>query len=92
MYEKRFEELNVKLENAEQYSHCTSLHLYNLPLPENGQQTSSDCLNNVKELFTEMGVCIPDSCIDRVHRVGRIKTSEGSSTSVQPVIIKFTSL
>ena len=91
LYEKDFEELDLKLENAKQYSRRTSLRLYNLPLPENGQEISIDCLNKVKELFTEMGVSIPDSSIDRVHRVGRIKTSVGSSTSVQPVIIKFSS-
>ena len=38
-----------------------------------------------------MGVSIPDSSIDRVHRIGKIKTAAGSSTSVQPVIVKFTS-
>ena len=91
LYEKHFEELDLKLENAEQYSRRTSLRLYNLPLPEYGQETSNDCLNKVKELFTEMGVSIPDSSIDRVHRIGRIKTSAGSSMSVQPVIMKFRS-
>ena len=91
LYEKHFEELDVKLENAEQYSRRTSLRLYNLPLPENKQETSNDCLNKVKELFTEMEVSVPDSCIDRVHRIGRIRTIAGSSTSVQPVIMKFAS-
>ena len=38
-----------------------------------------------------MGVSIPDSSIDRLHHIGRIKTSAGSSMSVQPVIMKFTS-
>ena len=38
-----------------------------------------------------MEVTVPDACIDRVHRVGKIKTPAGSSTSVQPVITKFTS-
>lgn len=91
LYEKHFEEIYLKLDNAEQYSRRTSLRLYNLSLPENGQETSNDCLDKVKELFTEMGVSIPDSSIDHVHQIGKTKSHEGSSTSVQPVIMKFTS-
>ena len=91
MYEAHFEELELKIDNAEQYSRRSSLRLYNLPLPEDGKETSNDCMNKVKELFKEMEVSVPDSCIDRVHRVGQIKTPAGSSMSVQPVIMKFTS-
>ena len=91
MYEAHFEELELRQDNTEQYSRRSCLPRSDLPLPEKGGGTLDDCLNKVKELFNEMEITVPDACIDRVHQAAQIKTPAGSSTSVQSVIMKFTS-
>ena len=59
-----------------------------MPLPENGDETSKNCLTKVKQVFKDLEVAVPDDCIDRAHRIGRVKTSD-DGVKQQAVIVKF---
>ena len=70
-----------------QYRHRTCLRINGIP-PSNNE-SGDECLEKVKNLIQDLGVEIPESCIDRAHRIGRaFKTKDGSS--VHTVIVKFT--
>ena len=48
-----------------------------------------DDLAKVRYLFDEAEVDIPDNCINRVHRVGKLVEAD-DGTPKQQVIVKFT--
>ncbi len=52
------------------------MHIFGIPLPENGAETAHNCLEKVKEVFKESEVAGPDDCIDRANRIGRVKTND----------------
>ena len=62
---------NIKAEQnkAEQYSRRQSLRIYDVPMQRN--ETANDCLAIVKKLITDEELDIPESVIDRAHRIGR---------------------
>ncbi len=60
------------------------------PLPEDGDKTAHNCLEKVKEVFKEAEVAVPDDCIDRAHRISRVKTNDNGKKQ-QAVIVKFRS-
>ena len=62
VYEAHFRELDermddleyrseIKVDDIEQCSHCSCLRPYDLPLPEGGKESSSECLSKVKRIF-----------------------------------------
>ena len=51
----------------EQYSRRTCLRITNIPFEKD--ETSKKVLEKVKKLVNEVGVDIPDSNIDRAHRI-----------------------
>ena len=90
IYEAHLTEMENRLENAEQYSRRSCLRIFGVPLPENGDETSKNCLTKVKQVFKDLEVAVPDDCIDRAHRIGRVKTSD-DGVKQQAVIVKFRS-
>ena len=90
LYEAHLNEMENRLEESEQYSRRSCLRIYGVPLKENGDETSKNCLTKVKKVFKDLEVAVPDDCIDRAHRIGRIKTSNDGEKQ-QAVIVKFRS-
>ncbi len=66
------------------------MRIFGIPLPENGAETAHNCLEKVKEVFKEAEVAVPDDCIHRPHRIGRVKTNDNGKKQ-QAVIVKFRS-
>ena len=63
----------VKSNNeVEQYQHRLCLRINGIDLPSDGlEETSEDCLVKDENVFEKLGLSIPPTVIDRVHRVGR---------------------
>ena len=59
---------NLKQEN-EQYSRRLYLRIKNMNKQEN--ESSDKALEEIKCLFSEASINIPDACIDRAHRVSK---------------------
>ena len=82
--------LSAKCDGNEQYSRRVSLRFNNIPLPANDEdEIVDDVLVKVRNLFDEAEVDIPDNCIDRVHRVGKLIVGDDGARK-QQVIVKFT--
>ena len=90
LYEAQMQELEVLIDNSEQYSRRSCLRIYRVQAPDAGTRESpSDCMKIVQEIFKEMQVTIPESEIDRTHRVGQKKQVNGKTE--QAIIVKFKS-
>ena len=69
--ESHVTQLQSNQEGQEQYSRRLCLRIDGIGFPANGDQESSDdVLEKVKNVFTEIGVEVPDAVIDRAHRIG----------------------
>ena len=80
--QKRCSDLEVFVDNNEQYSRRTCLRITNMPCEEN--ESSEDVLRKVKKLITEEAeLDIPEAVIDRAHRIGPRKNKK------QTAIVKF---
>eukprot|EP00112_Aurelia_sp_Birch-Aquarium-sp1_P006851 Seg1749.1 transcript_id=Seg1749.1/GoldUCD/mRNA.D3Y31 product="hypothetical protein" protein_id=Seg1749.1/GoldUCD/D3Y31 len=90
IYEAHLNEMENRLENAEQESRRSCLRIFGVPLPKNGDETSKNCLTKVKKVFKDLEGAVPDDCIDRAHRIGRVKTNDDGQKQ-QAVIVKFRS-
>ena len=90
LYEAHMQELEVLIDNSEQYSRRSCLRIYGVKAPDAGTRESpSDCMKLVQEIFKEMEVTIPESEIDRTHRVGQ--TKQVNNRREQAIIVKFKS-
>lgn len=90
IFQSHLLELEVRLDDAEQYSRRSCLRIFGVPLPANGKESNNDCVAIAKEIFEEMEVAVPDDAIDRIHRIGK-KEKNAAGILEQPLIIKFTS-
>ena len=90
IYEAHLNEMESRLENAEQYSRRSCLRIFGVPLPEDGDESAKNCLTKVRKVFKELDVDVPDDCIDRAHRIGKVKTNSDGEKQ-QAVIVKFRS-
>ena len=79
-------------DDHEQYSRRLCLRIDGMELPPPGEdETSEQCLDKVLKIFEKMDVQIPNSVIDRAHRIGRPKKpKEPSGKVTQQIIIRFT--
>ena len=76
-------------DDNEQYSRRLCLRINGIPPPPKGEkETGEDCLEKVKKVFNELQVDIPDSVLDRAHRIGRPQTVRGRI--IHQVIVRFT--
>ena len=83
--------LTEKCDANEQYSRRPSLRINSIPLPDgvNAKESADVCREKVKEVIRESGAVIPDTFIDRAHRVGKVKVNS-DGTRNQQMIVKFT--
>ena len=90
VFQAHLSELEISLDDSEQYSRRSCLRVFGVPLPADGKESNDDCIATAKKIFQEMNVTVPDDSIDRVHRIGKkIKNPTGSLE--QALILKFTS-
>ena len=66
----------------------SSLSNYGVPTKTN--ESSDDVLDSVKSLFKEAKVDIPESVIDRAHRIGSRYLDASSNNCYKSIIVYFT--
>ena len=88
--ERRLEEKEIKIDDAEQYSRRATLRIYGIPAAS-GTENAEQCEAKVKELFEEIGVNVPDDMLDRAHRIGKKYKNKTTGENEQAMIIKFLS-
>ena len=87
--EKLIDNLEQRSDDLEQYQRRLCLRIVGVELKAGGQgESGQDCLKNVKGIFKELGVDVPDLVIDRAHRIGEVKEIEGKS--YRQIIVRFT--
>ena len=62
------------------------LRIAGIPYVE--KETEADCLEKCKHVFNDLNVNVPDNCLDRAHRIGKI--SEVEAVKKQAMIVHFT--
>ena len=75
-------------EELEQYGRRLCLRIDGVPTKAN--ESSDDVLDSVKSLFKEAKVDIPESIIDRAHRIGSRYQDASSNNYCKSIIIRFT--
>ena len=75
-------------EELEQYGRRLCLRIDGVPTKTN--ESSDDVLDSVKSLFKEAKVDIPESVIDRAHRIGSRYLDASSNNYCKSIIIRFT--
>ena len=87
--ERHISVLQNNVDENEQYSRKLFLRINGIPpVPEGKNESSESCLEKVKNVFSELGVDIPDVVIDRAHRISRPRIVQGKR--VHQVIVRFT--
>ena len=82
MLESHIAQLQSNQESQEQYSLRLCLRIDEKRSPANGNQKSSDdVLEKVENVFTEIGVEVPDAVIDRAHRIGPKSFADGKANN-----------
>ena len=71
LYKAHMDQLEIKQDDAVQYSKRSCLRVFGVPLPNNDNETESDYRDIARKMFSEMNISIPEDGIDRIHRVGR---------------------
>ena len=61
-------DINTKCDELEQYSRRQCLRIEGIVKPQ--KEKSEDVINLVKECFDEADIDIPDTVLDRAHRIG----------------------
>ena len=82
------DQLEIKQDDAVQYSKRFCLRVFGVPLPNNDNETESDYRDIARKMFSEMNMSIPEDGIDRIHRVGR-KYKRADGIMEQAIILKF---
>ena len=87
--DKKFELLERRLDDYEQYGSRTSLRINGLKHVEN--KNAHDCLAMVKNEIQNLGIDLDERDFDRAHRVGKPIDREGNPAKDRQIIVKFTS-
>ena len=83
----KYDLLERRLDDSEQYSRRTSLRINGIPGA--AKESADDCLKKVKSEVAKLGVDINDCEFDRAHRVGYTKDREGNPVKDRQMIVKF---
>ena len=90
VYEAHMQDLEVKIDDNEQYSRRSCLRITGIQLPQNEKESSEECTKKVMDVFAELEVDISEDGIDRAHRAGK-KTTDDDGTEGQAMIVKLNS-
>ena len=74
-------------EETEQYSRRLCLRIDGVPSVD--KETSSDVLEKVKEICAESNLEIPDSNLDRAHRIGKSYFDKIKKVKCKSIIVRF---
>ena len=89
---KELRRLNISNQNSyeelEQYDRRLCLRIDDLTTKTN--ESSDDVLDSVKSLFKEAKVDIPESVIDRAHKIGSRYLDTSSNNYCKSIIMRFT--
>ena len=77
----------VSCEETEQYSRRLCLRTDGVPSVD--RETSSDVLEKVKEICAESNLEIPDSNLDRAHRIGKSYFDKIKKVKRKSIIVRF---
>ena len=77
-----------KLDDLEQYGRRVCLRIDGVPFKE--KETSQEVLEIVKEKVDESTANIPDTILDRAHRIGKQYIDRDSGIKIQSIIVRFT--
>lgn len=80
--EKEVDLLKEQNDDSEQYSRRTCLRINGVPTSPN--ESADNCLQAVVKIFKEANVDVPNSVIDRAHRIGR-----AYGNKPRQIIVKF---
>ena len=80
-------DINTKCDELEQYSRRQCLRIEGIV--KTRKEKVEDVINLVKDCFAEADVNIPDTVLDRAHRIGPVCKDE-SDQNIQGIIVKFT--
>ena len=84
--QRRVEELEIKVDRAEQYSRRHCLRVCGIP------ETAGESVDEkIIEMATALDSDISIDDIDRSHRLGKPRRSNGQTVKPRDIIIKFTS-
>ena len=78
--------LGKRIDDHEQYTRRTCLRIDGIPLVN--KERAEDCYNHVNEVIRKSGVDLPETVLDRAHRIGPIKEVDGEKH--QTIIVRFT--
>ena len=84
---KEVRNLGNAQESLEQYGRRSNIRIVGVPPKDN--ETADECLAAVKKIIEDLDINIPDCCIDRAHRIGKVFTRIDGSTG-QTILVKFT--
>ena len=87
--QKTSDRLEIKCDNNEQYSRCTSIRIHGIEVPEN--KSIDNIMVVVKSCQEKVNVPFEQDNIDCAHRVGKKYTDENTAKKVQSIIVKFKS-
>ena len=77
-----------KVDELEQYGRRVCLHIEGVEHQAN--EKSEDVLEKVVNIIKESETEIPESALDRVHRIGPTYTDNNTGKKMQSIIVRFT--
>ena len=77
-----------KVDELEQYGRRVCLHIEGVEHQAN--EKSEDVLEKVVNIIKESETEIPESALDRAHRIGPIYTDNNTGKKMQSIIVRFT--
>ena len=86
--EERIEQLELKADDMEQYQRRLCLRINGVE--QEADESASKCLQKVKKIFKDLEVDIPDSVIDRAHRIGKEREDTETGKKHRAIIVRFT--
>lgn len=86
--ERYVAQLQRSADEQEQYQRRLCLRINGVEVEDGKEETGNDCLNKCKKIFKDLGVRIPESSLDRAHRIGKAWKSEGKV--YRQIIVRFT--
>ena len=79
-------DINSKCDELDQYSRRQCLRIGGIVKPQ--KEKVEDVINIVKECFAEADVDIPDTVLERAHKIGHVYKDK-SDQNIQGIIVKF---
>ena len=86
-YESHMNELELKIDDCEQYSRRSCLRIDGIPLSQNGKESAAEYIKKVMAVLSEIDVDVSADNIDRSQ--SREKTYKNNDSSSQTMIVKL---